>query len=109
MQSKPFERALEVQKKVCASLTTPRIIIELTLLWIDGKDLRVIKNMIWEQKAAMQVDREISSCKKIKCDVIQGCGLSPDFFSLYNEIIIKPRRIPRNYSRGAQRKRLEMR
>ena len=45
--------------------------------------------MYWEQTAAMQVDGEISSLKKIKCGVTQGHVLSPDLFSPYNDIIMQ--------------------
>ena len=56
---------------------------------IDGKDLRIIKNMYWEQTAAMRVKGEISAFQKIKRGVRQGCVLSPDLFSLYSEIIMR--------------------
>ena len=61
---------------------------ELTKLKIDRKDLRIIKNMYWEQTAAMRVG-EISAFQKIKRGVRQGCVLSPDLFSLYSEIIMR--------------------
>ena len=66
-----IEQALEVQKEVnlcfinCTEafdrVQHDEIIRQLTQLKIDGKNLRVIKNMYWEQTAAMQVDGEISS------------------------------------------------
>ena len=65
------------------------IIKELRKLRIDGKDLRIIKNMYWEQTAAMRVEGEISAFQKIKRGVRQGCVLSPDLFSLYSEIIMR--------------------
>ena len=71
------------QMYICASLTTladigrhDKIITQLTQLKIDGKDLRVIKTMYWEQTAAMRVDGEISSFQNIKGDVRQCCVLS---------------------------------
>ena len=66
-----IERALEEQKEVYLyfidyteafdKVWHDEIIRQLTQLKIDGKDLWVIKNMYWEQTAAMQVDGEISS------------------------------------------------
>ena len=66
-----IKQALEVQKEVnlcfinCAEafdrVQHDEIIRQLTQLKIDGKDLCVIKNMYWEQTAAMQVDGETSS------------------------------------------------
>ena len=77
-----------------ALYTTPKhlideIIKELTKLRIDGKDLRIIKNMYWEQTAATRVEGEISAFQKIKRGVRQGCVVSPDLFSLYSEIIMQ--------------------
>jgi hypothetical protein len=33
---------------------------------IDGKDLRIIKNLYWEQTAAVRVDNEIGPFQHIK-------------------------------------------
>ena len=94
-----IERALEIQKdvylcfidytKAFDTVRHDEIIKELTKLRIDGKDLRIIKNMDWEQTAAMRVEGEISAFRKIKRGVRQGCVLSPDLFSLYSEIIMR--------------------
>ena len=94
-----IERALEIQKdvylcfidytKAFVRVCHDEIIKELTKLRIDGKDLRLIKNMYWEQTAAMRVEGEISAFEKIKRGVRQGCVLSPDLFSLYSEIIMR--------------------
>ena len=94
-----IEQALEIQKdvylcfidytKAFDRVRHDEIIKELTKLRIDGKDLRIIKNMYWEQTAAMRVEGEISAFQKIKRGVRQGCVLSPDLFSLYSEIIMR--------------------
>ena len=94
-----IERALEIQKdvylcfidytKAFDRVRHDEIIKELTKLKIDGKDLRIIKNMYWEQTAAMRVEGEISAFQKIKRGVRQGCVVSPDLFSLYSEIIMR--------------------
>ena len=77
-----IERALEIQKdvylcfidytKAFDRVRHDEIIKELTKLKIDGKDLRIIKNMYWEQTAAMRVEGEISAFQKIKRGVRQG-------------------------------------
>ena len=52
-----------------------QIMIELD---IDGKDLRLIRNLYWDQKAAIRIGDEISNYVNIKIGVRQGCVLSPD-------------------------------
>ncbi|GFN99673.1 serine/threonine-protein phosphatase 6 regulatory ankyrin repeat subunit b [Plakobranchus ocellatus] len=94
-----IERALEVQKdvylcfidytKAFDRVRHDEIIKQLTQLKIDGKDFRIIKNMYWDQKAAMRVEGEVSKFQNIKRGVRQGCVLSPDLFSLYSEIIMR--------------------
>ena len=92
-----IERALEVQKdlylcfidytKAFDRVQHDNIINILENLHIDGKDLRIIKNMYWEQTAAIRIENEVSEFIKIKRGVRQGCVLSPDLFSLYSETV----------------------
>src|SRR5215469_7435470 len=56
-------------------------------LEIDGKDLRIIKNLYWNHKVAVKIDDEESKCQCIEKGVRQGCVMSPDLFNLYNEMI----------------------
>ena len=56
---------------------------------IDGKDLRIIKSLYWEQTAAIKVNNEIGPFQQIKRGVRQGCVMSPDLFSLYSEVIMR--------------------
>ena len=46
---------------------------------IDGKDLRLIRNLYWEQTAAMKIDDSIGEWKQIRRGVRQGCVASPEF------------------------------
>ena len=55
---------------------------------IDGKDLRIIKNLYWDQIAATRLDRVVSQFKPIKGGVRKGCVLSPEFFNIYSERIL---------------------
>ncbi|GFO12960.1 endonuclease-reverse transcriptase [Plakobranchus ocellatus] len=94
-----IERPLEVQKdvylcfidytKAFDRVRHDEIITELQQLNIDGKDLRIIKTMYWEQTAAMRIENKTSTFQDIKRGVKQGCVLFPDLFSLYSEIIIR--------------------
>lgn len=55
---------------------------------IDGKDLRVKgKCMYWKQTAVVRVKNEISYNQDLKTGVRQGCVLSSELFSMYNEKI----------------------
>ncbi|GFO50505.1 retrovirus-related pol polyprotein from type-1 retrotransposable element r2 [Plakobranchus ocellatus] len=65
------------------------IISQLKQLNIDGKDLRIIKTMYWEQTAAMRIENKTSTFQDIKRGVRQGCVLSLDLLSLYSEIIMR--------------------
>ncbi|GFO36321.1 endonuclease-reverse transcriptase [Plakobranchus ocellatus] len=71
-----IERALEVQKdvylcfidytKAFDRVRHDEIITELKQLNIDGKDLRIIKTMYWEQTAAMRIENKTSTFQDIK-------------------------------------------
>ena len=94
-----IERSLEVQKDVylCFIDYTKAfdrvkhcdLLNQLENLNLDGKYLRIIKNLYWEQSAAMRVDNDLSTFEKIRRGVRQGCVLSPDLFSLYSEEIMR--------------------
>ena len=54
-------------------------------LGIDGKDLRLIRNLYYDQKAAIRIMGELGEWVDIQKGVRQGCILSPDLFNLYSE------------------------
>ena len=56
---------------------------------IDGKDLRVVRNLYWNQNATVRIEGEYSEYNEIKRGVRQGCVMSPDLFNLYSEIILR--------------------
>ena len=94
-----IERSLEMQKdlylcfidytKAFDRVRHAEIIDILEGLNIDGKDLRIIRNIYWEQTAAVRVDNQLSEYQPIKRGVRQGCVLSPDLFSIYSEKIMQ--------------------
>jgi len=61
----------------------------LNQLNIDGKDLRILRNLYWEQQAAIRVDGECTKYTEIKRGVRQGCVMSPDLFNIYSEVILR--------------------
>lgn len=56
---------------------------------IDGKDLRIIKNLYWNQSAHIKINNEKTEEVKILRGVRQGCILSPLIFNLYSEAIFQ--------------------
>ena len=62
-----------------------QVLEDLKRINIDGKDLRMIKNLYWSQNAAVIVEGELSDWVEIQRGVRQGCVLSPDLFNLYSE------------------------
>ena len=56
---------------------------------IDGKDFRIIRNLYYEQKAAIKLTEGLTEWTDIKRGVRQGCVMSPDLFNLYSEFILK--------------------
>ena len=56
---------------------------------LDGKALRWLKNLYWEQTAAVRVENKLSEWIKIEKRVRQESVLSPDLFSLYSEMTFR--------------------
>ena len=56
---------------------------------LDGKDIRLVRNLYWDQSAAIRYQNELGNFASIKRGVRQGCVLSPDLFNLYSENIMR--------------------
>ena len=50
---------------------------------VDGKDIRIIIELYWHQKAAIRLQDELSPFTPIRRGVRQGCVLSPYLFNIY--------------------------
>ena len=101
------ERCIEMQKdlylcfidysKAFDKVRHEKLFNILEHLDIDEKDLRVIRNLYWDQSAAVRIGGELSEYTLIKRGVRQGCVMSPDLFNIYSEMIL---RNLENYPRG---------
>lgn len=56
---------------------------------IDLRDIRIISNLYYGQKAIVRVDDRTSEEIEIQRGVRQGCILSPTLFNLYSEDIVR--------------------
>ena len=56
---------------------------------IDGKDIRIITELYWNQKAAIRIDLELSEPTVIQRGVRKGCVLSPYLLNIYTEHIFR--------------------
>jgi len=56
---------------------------------MDEKDVRVIKNLYWQQKAEIRFGNVTTARVDIQRGVRQGCILSPLLFNLYTDKIFK--------------------
>ena len=76
--SKAFDRVHHAQLIDC-----------LEKIGIDGRDIRVIANLYWHQKASIRIQNELSPFTSIERGVRQGCVLSPYLFNIYTEFIFR--------------------
>ena len=93
------ERAIEMQQdiylcfidysKAFDKVKHETLLEMLQSLDMDGKDIRVLRNLYWEQTAAVRVQNQTGRYSNIKRGVRQGCVLSPDLFNLYSEQIMR--------------------
>ncbi len=61
----------------------------LQAIGLDGKDVRLIENLYWDQVAVIQIGNRLSPTVEIKNGVRQGCVLSPSLFNIYTEVIFR--------------------
>ena len=56
---------------------------------LDDKDIRIIYNLYWQQKAFVRVEEERSEEFEVRQGVRQGCVLSPLLFNIYSERLFR--------------------
>jgi hypothetical protein len=94
-----IEKYIEVQKdiyvcfidykKAFDSINHVTLIESLQEIGIDGKDIRLIRNLYWEQLATVRSNNEYTPFIDIKKGVRQGCILSPSLFNNYTEKLFR--------------------
>ena len=57
----------------------------LSEIGVDGKDIKIIINLYWDQTASVRFMNEVSEEIRIQRGVGQGCVASPTLFNLYTE------------------------
>jgi hypothetical protein len=65
-----------------------KLIKILQRIGLDYRDIRIIVNLYWNQKAAVSVEDSLSADIQIRRGVRQGCVLSPMLFNIYSEAIL---------------------
>lgn len=93
------ERYLEKQKdlyicfidyeKAFDRVNHEKLIEKLKLAGLDGKDVRIIARLYWEQAAVVRTEQGNSEGIKIRRGTRQGCVLSPYLFNLFTELIFR--------------------
>ena len=66
-----------------------KLIEKLKLAGLDGKDIRIIARLYWEQVAVVRTEKGNSEGIKIRRGTRQGCVLSPYLFNLFTELIFR--------------------
>ena len=94
-----FDRYLQVNKEIYICFIDyekafdrvfhTKLMNILKTLDMDGKDIRLIQNLYWNQIAAVRLEDGNSEEFEIRRGVRQGCILSPKLFNLYAEMIFK--------------------
>ncbi|RUS75173.1 hypothetical protein EGW08_017081 [Elysia chlorotica] len=66
-----------------------KLIESLKGIGIDGKVIRIIRNLYWEQTSCFRIGEKVTDQTSIQRSVRQGCVMSPSLFNLYTEIIFR--------------------
>ena len=61
----------------------------LSEIGVDGKDIKIIRNMYWDQTASVRIMNALSDEIRIPRGVRQGCFASPTVLNLYTEKVFR--------------------
>ena len=94
-----LQRCLDQQKEVYLcfidyekafdTVQHKKLLEQLHNIGLDGKDIRIIKNLYWNQTAVLKFENELTPEIPIRRGVRKGCILSPILFNIYSEIIFR--------------------
>jgi len=87
--NKMFCCALLIIKKHLVKRAHSQLLTIFKRIGIDEKDFRIIRNLYYEQKAAIKNTEGLTEWTDIKRGVRQSCVMSPDHINLYSEFILK--------------------
>lgn len=76
-------------EKAFDTIQHDKLIEILQTIGLDTKDIRIIKNLYWNQSAVLKINDVLAENLTIQRGVRQGCILSPLLFNLYSEQIFK--------------------
>jgi len=76
-------------QKIFDKVHHSHLLTVLKRIGIDDKDFGIIRNLYYEQIAAIKLTEGLIEWTDIKRGVRQGCIMSPDLFNLYSEFILK--------------------
>ena len=76
-------------KKAFDRVNHEKLISCLNSLGLDGKDVRLIASLYWNQKAVIRSPEGLSPEVRIQKGVRQGCMISPLLFNIYSEMIFR--------------------
>ena len=89
-----YERSIEHQQNVFLCFIDfqkafdkvhhSQLLATLKQINIDDKDFRIIRNLYFEQKAAIKLTEVLTGWTDIKRDERQGCVMTPDLFNPYS-------------------------
>ena len=87
--TKSYRHALDYEKAF-DRVNHESLVRTLQEIGLDGKDLRLIINLYWTQKAFIRLEQlGMSEPITTSRGVRQGCVLSPCLFNLYTDIIFR--------------------
>ena len=88
-QKRPIASIARNTERAFDTVRRDKLITILQEIGLDGRDIRLIANLYWNQTADIRINNQTSGKISIMRRVRQGCVLSPLLFNLYAEKIFR--------------------